>query len=91
MTTTSTGERTLAARAGLSIRARYILALTLVAVTVTGSTLILKYIFSAQANDANVINIAGQQRMLSQRIALSISRLSACQLSLNLRISLNKP
>ena len=81
MTTTSTGERTLAARAGLSIRARYILALTLVAVTVTGSTLILKYIFSAQANDANVINIAGQQRMLSQRIALSISRLSACQLS----------
>jgi signal transduction histidine kinase/CheY-like chemotaxis protein len=77
----SKGESTLAVRKGLPIRARYILALTLVALTVTGSALILKYIFSAQANDANIINIAGQQRMLSQRIALSISRLSACQLS----------
>ncbi|QHJ10960.1 Signal transduction histidine-protein kinase BarA [Paraglaciecola mesophila] len=68
-------------KTGLSIRARYIFALTLVAITVTGSAVILKYIFSAQANDAYIINIAGQQRMLSQRIALSISRLSSCQLS----------
>jgi signal transduction histidine kinase/DNA-binding response OmpR family regulator len=68
----------LAVKAGLSIRARYILALTLVAATVSASALTLRYIFSAQAMDAKVINLAGQQRMLSQRIALSIFRLSAC-------------
>lgn len=68
----------MAAKAGLSIRARYILALSLVAATVSGSALTLKYIFNAQATDAYVINVAGQQRMLSQRIALSIYRLSTC-------------
>ena len=71
----------MAVKAGLSIRARYILALTLVAATVSASALTLRYIFSAQAMDAKVINLAGQQRMLSQRIALSIFRLSACPVS----------
>ena len=68
----------MAAKARLSVRARYILALTLIAATVSGSALTLRYLFSVQANDAYVINVAGQQRMLSQRIALSIFRLSAC-------------
>lgn len=34
--------------------------------------------FSVQLNDANIVNIAGQQRMLSQRIALFVTRLSTC-------------
>ena len=63
---------------GLSIRARYILALSLIAATASGSALTLKYIFSVQENDAYIINMAGQQRMLSQRIALFVSRLSQC-------------
>ncbi|WP_277344144.1 response regulator [Paraglaciecola sp. 20A4] len=63
---------------GLSIRVRYILALSLIAATVSGSALTLKYIFSVQENDAYIINMAGQQRMLSQRIALFVTRLSQC-------------
>ncbi|MBU3003387.1 response regulator [Paraglaciecola arctica] len=38
----------------------------------------LRYIFKAQFNDAYIVNIAGQQRMLSQRIALFVTRLSTC-------------
>ncbi|MDO6694172.1 response regulator [Aliiglaciecola sp. 3_MG-2023] len=38
----------------------------------------LRYIFKTQMNDAYVVNIAGQQRMLSQRIALFVTRLSTC-------------
>jgi signal transduction histidine kinase/CheY-like chemotaxis protein len=64
--------------ANLSIRVRYIVALLLVAVTVSASALTLKYILNVQENDAKIINVAGQQRMLSQRIALHISRLATC-------------
>jgi signal transduction histidine kinase/CheY-like chemotaxis protein len=64
--------------ANLSIRVRYIVALLLIAVTVSASALTLKYILNVQASDANIINIAGQQRMLSQRIALFITRLASC-------------
>ncbi|MEP4890593.1 MAG: response regulator [Aliiglaciecola sp.] len=38
----------------------------------------LRYIFKAQMNDAYVVNVAGQQRMLSQRIALFVTRISTC-------------
>ncbi len=62
----------------LTIRARYIVALFLVAATVSVSALMLRYIIKAQLNDAYIVNIAGQQRMLSQRIALFVTRLSTC-------------
>jgi len=64
--------------AKLSIRVRYIVALLLIGLTVTTSALTLKYILNVQSSDAKIINIAGQQRMLSQRIALYITRLAAC-------------
>lgn len=54
------------------------LALALIAATVSGSALILKYTIKMQVNDAYVINVAGQQRMLSQRIALFVARLAVC-------------
>jgi signal transduction histidine kinase/CheY-like chemotaxis protein len=62
----------------MPIKTRYIAALCLIALTVSSSALILNYVFKTQENDASIINIAGQQRMLSQRIALFITRLSYC-------------
>lgn len=54
------------------IRARYILALSLVAVLVTCSAWILDSFYGEQSGDARRINIAGMQRMLSQKIALHV-------------------
>lgn len=48
------------------------------AVVVSASALSMSYIFNAQEKDASVINRAGQQRMLSQKIALTVARLSPC-------------
>ncbi|MGK0306205.1 MAG: diguanylate cyclase (GGDEF)-like protein [Gammaproteobacteria bacterium] len=53
-----------------SIRFRYLLAVFLLATSVTASWFWLSKIISQQDQDAQVINVAGQQRMLSQRIAL---------------------
>ena len=54
----------------LSIRFRYLLAVFLLAILVTSSWFWLSKIINQQSQDAQVINRAGQQRMLSQRIAL---------------------
>ncbi|MEW9799204.1 response regulator [Alteromonas sp. CYL-A6] len=62
----------------MSITARYIIALLLIACLVTASALSMKYIFTVQNNDAEIINRAGQQRMLSQRIYLYATKISAC-------------
>lgn len=62
----------------MSIKLRYIIALSLIAIAVSLSAISMRYVFQAQDNDANLINRAGQQRMLSQRIALFIERLSKC-------------
>ncbi|NVK24798.1 MAG: response regulator [Gammaproteobacteria bacterium] len=51
------------------IRRRYILALIVVAILVTISELTISRAINLQENDANVINKAGAQRMLSQKIA----------------------
>ncbi|WP_026376599.1 response regulator [Aestuariibacter salexigens] len=61
----------------MSIRLKYILALTLIALSVSTSALIMQVIFESQKSDAEIINVAGQQRMLSQRIALYAERLRA--------------
>lgn len=54
-----------------SLRLRYIIALTIVAcATITGQIVLTGAIKSAES-DAAVINTAGRQRMLSQRIALT--------------------
>ncbi|MFQ3265400.1 MAG: diguanylate cyclase (GGDEF)-like protein [Colwellia sp.] len=58
----------------LSIRFRYLLAVFLLATLATASWFWLSKIISQQGQDAQVINIAGQQRMLSQRIALLSNR-----------------
>ncbi len=62
----------------MSIRLRYVIALTLTATLVTLSFVVLHELISNQKRDAEVINIAGQQRMLSQRIALFGSSDSLC-------------
>jgi len=70
----------------MSIRSRYILALSLVALIVSISAVSMRYIFEVQETDAKIINIAGAQRMLSQRIALLVYRISACEASQNVYI-----
>lgn len=59
-----------------NIRKRYIIALSVIAVLISISALTIQYVLSAQEQDAEVINIAGMQRMLSQKIALKVAKLS---------------
>lgn len=63
----------------MSIRLRYVLALFLVASLVTTTVFIVRGLFDEQRADAGVINTAGQQRMLSQRIALLVEKIHSCQ------------
>jgi diguanylate cyclase (GGDEF)-like protein len=58
----------------MSIRFRYLLAIFLLATLVTASWIWFSKIISLQDQDGQVINVAGQQRMLSQRIALLSNR-----------------
>lgn len=51
------------------IRRRYQIGLLAIALLISGSFLLMQYIFSVQKSDAQVINVAGKQRMLSQKIA----------------------
>ncbi|KXJ60825.1 MAG: two-component system sensor histidine kinase [Alteromonas sp. Nap_26] len=62
----------------MSIRTRYIAALLLTASLVSLSFTVIYNLISAQKQDAEIINIAGQQRMLSQRIALLASTGRIC-------------
>lgn len=61
----------------MSIRLRYTIALSLIALLVTSSAFYLQSIFEQQESDGLIINTAGQQRMLSQRIALFVHRVAA--------------
>ena len=62
----------------MTIRTRYIVALLLTASLVTLSFTVLYNLIGAQRLDAEIINIAGQQRMLSQRIALFANTKAVC-------------
>ncbi|WP_232362962.1 type IV pili methyl-accepting chemotaxis transducer N-terminal domain-containing protein [Alteromonas mediterranea] len=62
----------------MSIRVRYIAALVLIATLVTLSFIVMHDLISEQKQDAENINVAGQQRMLSQRIALMLSTGKTC-------------
>ncbi|WP_124916895.1 response regulator [Alteromonas flava] len=53
-----------------NIRVKYFLAVSILACMVTFTWGWLSYLIGHQRNDASIINVAGQQRMLSQRIAL---------------------
>jgi len=58
------------------IRSRYRLALLAIAILSTAAALILQFFLSIQKTDAHVINIAGKQRMLSQKIAWHVNVVS---------------
>ncbi|MCE5286612.1 MAG: diguanylate cyclase [Pelosinus sp.] len=51
------------------LRHRYLLALSIIALLLLISQVLIQYSLSEQLGDARVINIAGRQRMLSQRIS----------------------
>ncbi|RDE24566.1 diguanylate cyclase [Motiliproteus coralliicola] len=53
------------------LRKRYIFALSMIALLITVSQLSLQLLIAAQESDSDLINLAGRQRMLSQKIAKS--------------------
>lgn len=67
----------------MKVRVPYLFALSIIAVMVTVSAFIMSYVFNVQKEDARVINMAGEQRMLSQRIVLSHAYLSRCPENIN--------
>lgn len=71
------------------VRRKYLLALALLALTVTVSALSVRFILIEQESDAQIINVSGSQRMLSQKIALFASRLQTMPTEQN-RTFLNK-
>ena len=62
-----------------TVRARYLVALTLVAFLSASAYVLLGRVIDAQANNAAVINTSGRQRMLSQRTALFAQELVLAQ------------
>jgi len=50
----------------------YLMALTFIALSAIGSQLLIQYFLQNQLGDAKVINIAGRQRMLSQKLTKEI-------------------
>lgn len=58
-----------------NIRRRYVIALTLIAMVISGFAVGMQWLLADQQDDAYVINIAGMQRMLSQKTALYVTRL----------------
>lgn len=59
------------------LRRLYWLALILIALSALGSQLLIQYYLQNQLGDAKVINIAGRQRMLSQKLTKEILLLTA--------------
>ena len=64
----SAGSRTFS-----RLRGGYLLALSLVAIAVVGELFVISRFIDDQRADAEIINIAGRQRMLSQRIAKQVA------------------
>lgn len=62
-----------------TIRARYLLALLLVALLSLSAYILLSRVIGAQADNAAVINVSGRQRMLSQRTSLFAQQLALAQ------------
>jgi len=53
---------------GRMLRKRYIIALSIIALLVICSQIIIQYTIMKQQDDSRIVNISGRQRMLSQRI-----------------------
>jgi diguanylate cyclase (GGDEF)-like protein/PAS domain S-box-containing protein len=53
---------------GKMLQKRYIIALSIIALLVVSSQVMIQYTIAAQEDDSRVVNISGRQRMLSQRI-----------------------
>lgn len=62
-----------------TIRARYLLALSLVALLSLSAYILLSRVIGAQADNAAIINVSGRQRMLSQRTSLFAQQLAFAQ------------
>lgn len=50
------------------LRRRYIVALTLIAALTLAAQVLVQFLIASQAHDSRLVNIAGRQRMLSQKI-----------------------
>ncbi|MGB5444214.1 MAG: diguanylate cyclase [Psychromonas sp.] len=50
------------------LRQRYTIALSLIALLIIISQIIIQFVIAAQIHDSHIVNIAGRQRMLSQKI-----------------------
>ncbi|MDF2179989.1 ATP-binding protein [Aliiglaciecola sp. CAU 1673] len=72
------------------IRRYYIGALVLIAALVTLTTGLTALLLSNKSDDANIINIAGMQRMLSQKIALHANRIINRQAEANVYYALRQ-
>ena len=59
------------------LRRLYIIALSTIAVSIIASQLLIRSHLSRQESDSSVINVAGRQRMLSQKLTKDIVSLSA--------------
>ena len=62
----------------MSVTKLYVLALLFIAIIVTASAAVIMHTLSTQTDDAEIINVAGQQRMLSQRVALLQLMVNSC-------------
>ena len=73
-----------------SLRFRYIIGLTAIALLVTASWVTLQTVVSRQENYGNLIGIAGDQRRLVERIALFSLTMATTQSELDFRIARNQ-
>ena len=53
---------------GNSLRKRYVLALSIIVILLIVSQIVVQFTIQDEASDSRIVNIAGRQRMLSQRI-----------------------
>ena len=53
----------------LNLRNRYVLALSLIALLIITSQIVIQLTIAWSDDDARVVNVAGRQRMLSQKIS----------------------
>ncbi|KAF7768963.1 hypothetical protein PCIT_a3499 [Pseudoalteromonas citrea] len=58
-----------------SMRSRYVIAVVVMAILVTLAAAAMQYLLQQKQQDAELINRAGMQRMLSQKIALHVNQL----------------
>lgn len=61
------------------LRQRYTVALSLIAFLVIISQILIQFLLSAQIHDSHIVNIAGRQRMLSQKITKLSYYISAAE------------